>query len=127
MNHFINRKPFGRIWSSAPLVLLIPVVFAASPEPVAAHPAPGEAVVHVPVDAPDLLDERALRRVRRQISLAALELCNPGGVASIYGNAVRRCRELAEDNAERQLAERIAHQAARQAGSSSASVLQGSR
>lgn len=103
MNLFTNDTRRRRILPALLLALLIPADFGALPGPAAAQ---SGAAIAVPIGE-DLGDENALRRVRRQISLAAATLCDSGGVSSIHGNAGRSCRRSAIEAAERQLAERI--------------------
>lgn len=53
----------------------------------------------------------ALAATRRRIAVAARSVCGSGGLAGLYGNAARRCREAVRADAERQLA-RLAASAA---------------
>jgi UrcA family protein len=110
MTHFISSnhpRPFqGRLLVAATLVALVP-----QPLPAQQPEAAGE--VRIALTG---TDAQSLARVRRHVAVAADTLCGSGGIASIYGNAKRRCREHVVADANRQIEARIAPRLAARAG-----------
>ena len=110
MIHLINetcRGPMVRI--ILPTILIAMALLGSISEPaVAALPGTSEAF-HLAVSDRDLQDVPSLTRIRRRIAIAARALCDTEGLASLYRNDARRCRERVTADAERQIEDRISN------------------
>lgn len=105
MTHLTNRRRSRTALRGALIALVLPAAALALPRAAQAEE------IRIAVPAAQLSDPAALDRVRRDIARAADSLCASGGLAAIYRNGARRCREAAIARAERQLRERIAARA----------------
>ena len=117
MKHVTNDKPpRPRLPSSTLALLLAAALAGAMTRPAAAQAAvPGEAI-QIAIGSVEFEDERSLARIRRQIGSAARSVCDSGGLASVYRNGTRRCRDEVVADAETQLRSRIVTRLATTAG-----------
>jgi UrcA family protein len=92
-----------------PTILIAMALLGSISEPaVAALPGTGE-TFHLAVSDQELQDVPSLTRIRRRIAIAARALCDTEGLASLYRNDARRCRERVSADAERQIEDRISN------------------
>ena len=109
MKHVTNDKPPRPTLPSSTLALLLAAALAgAMTRPAAAQAAGTGEAIRIAGASAELQDERSLAQVRRQIVSAARTFCNSDGLAALYRNGARRCREQVVADAERQLEGRIA-------------------
>jgi UrcA family protein len=103
MSHVTKDKPPRPRLPSSTLALLLATALAGTiARPASAQLAPQPDSVRITVAAGEL-DARALAQVRREVAIAARTLCGSGGLAAIYREGTRRCREQISVDAERQL------------------------
>jgi len=110
MIHLINetcRGPMVRI--ILPTILIAMALLGSISEPAAAALPGTSEVFHLAVSDQELQDAPSLTRIRRRIAIAARALCDTEGLASLYRNDARRCRERVAADAERQIEGRISN------------------
>ncbi len=109
MNHLISHDPLRPLLRRWPVALFVAVNLGLFlPQPAAAQAASNPQEVRIAVTSDDLRDPRRLAALRTRIDIAAQRLCGSGGVAGIYRNGTRRCRESVAGEAERQLQAQLA-------------------
>lgn len=107
MNHLNNVKA-GRPTRAQAALLCAAAASAWLVQPTPAQAEVADGAVRIPVAAASLADPATQARLRRQIAGAAHALCPSGGVAAVYREGGRRCRQRVMAEGERQLQARIA-------------------
>lgn len=110
MIHLINetcRGPMVRIL--LPTILIAMALLGSISEPAAAALPGTSEEIRLAVSDRELQDVPSLTRIRRRIAIAARALCDTEGLASLYRNDARRCRERVAADAERQIEDRISN------------------
>jgi UrcA family protein len=92
-----------------PTILIAMALLGSISEPAAAAVPGTSEAFHLAVSDQELRDVPSLTRLRRRIAIAARALCDTEGLASLYRNDARRCRERVIADAERQIEDRISN------------------